>query len=121
MSSSTKVLPLKETITEKDRQTPKPMTLGAVSDRLFNLHLDLEKVDGTLGTILQVGSAESVGQPSPGEFLNMLQLLADIVSPVCEELEAIMQEIETQAASPTLRQGRRACVKGKEVREPSRR
>lgn len=113
MSSSKKVVPLKETITEKDRQTPKPMTLRSVSDRLFDLHLDLEKVDGTLGTILQVGSAESMGQPSPGEFLNMLQLLADVVSPACEELEAIMQEIDTQAASPTLSQGRKARMKQK--------
>jgi hypothetical protein len=40
-------------LTETERQTPKPMTLslGAVRDRLGDLLLALEKVDGTLATI----------------------------------------------------------------------
>jgi hypothetical protein len=85
----------------------------AVIDRLCNIHLDLEKVDGTLNTILTVGNVESDLQPSPKEMLNMLQLLADIVSPACEELETIMREMNAKDAAPPLPQGRKARVKQK--------
>ena len=52
-------------LAETERQTPKPMTLslGAVSDRLGDHLLSLEKVDGTLATILDVGSEESCTAP----------------------------------------------------------
>jgi hypothetical protein len=85
----------------------------AVIDRLSELHEDLEKVRGTLAMTLNVGNPDSEMEISPKEFLNMLQLLADIVSPVCEELEAIMHELDTQPASPTLPQGRKARLKQK--------
>ena len=59
---------------------------------------------------LNVGNPDSEMEISPKEFLNMLQLLADVVSPACEELETIMDELNTQPASPTLPQGRKARV-----------
>jgi hypothetical protein len=58
-----------------------------------------------------------MNQPSPKQLLSMLQLLADVVSLACEELEAIMQEINTEAASSTLQQGQKPRVnkKGRRV------
>jgi len=85
----------------------------AVNDRLGDLLLCLEKVDGTLATILDVGSEESVNQPSPKQLLGMLQLLADVVTPACEELEAIIRETDTHPEPPILPQVQKARVNKK--------
>ncbi|TLY19746.1 MAG: hypothetical protein E6K66_10650 [Nitrospirae bacterium] len=62
-----------------EQEEPQPMTASpAVNDRLGALLLSLEKVDGALATILDVGSEESMNQPSPKQLLSMLQLLADV-------------------------------------------
>lgn len=89
----------------------------AVVDRLGDLQLELEKVNGTLATILSVGNPESMIGPSPREFLNLVQMLEDAISPASEELGAIVQEIEqkrdTPPESPRPPQGLRARVKQK--------
>lgn len=88
-------------------------TTLAPIDRLCDLHCRLETVDGALDTILSVSGPDSLDPPSPKELLNMVQLLAYAVTPACEELKAIMPELETKPASPTLPQGRKARVKQK--------
>ena len=85
----------------------------AVIDRLCNIHLELEKVEGTLNTVSTIGDVDSPCQPSPKDVVNMLSLLADIVSPACEELKAIMEEMNAKDTSPSLPQGRKARVKQK--------
>jgi hypothetical protein len=87
--------------------------LGAITDRLCELQFSLEKVDGTLATILNVGNVESMNQPSPKDVLSTLQLLVDVVTPACEELGEIIREVLTQSESPTLPQGEKARVKTK--------
>ena len=83
-----------------EQEEPQPMTASpAVNDRLGALLLSLEKVDGALATILDVGSEESMNQPSPKQLLSMLQLLADVESPACEELEAIMRRSTPNSTS----------------------
>jgi hypothetical protein len=77
----------------------------ALIDRLCNIHLDLEQVDGTLATIIDLGNEKASNQPSPKQFLRMLQLLDDIVSPSCEKLEAIIQELDARDSAPTPAQG----------------
>jgi hypothetical protein len=79
-------------------------------DRLAYLREDLEKVNGTLAMTLSVGNPDSEMEISPKEFLNMLQLLADVVSPACEELEAIMQEMNDKDMAPPLPKGEKARV-----------
>jgi hypothetical protein len=86
----------------------------AVIDRLDELHDDLKKVEGTLAMILRMGNAETVvTDPDPEQFLSMLQLLGDVVTPVCDGLGAIVQEMGDKEAAPPLPQGKKARVKKK--------
>ena len=78
----------------------------AVSDRLGDLQLELGKVNGLLATMRAIGSSENDG-PSSEDVVNVIRLLADIVSPACEELTAIVEEVgEKYRASRNTGSGR---------------
>lgn len=69
-------------------------TAREVSDRLSDVHLELKKVEGTLGTLLSVGSEESSLSPSAEDVMGMMQMLADVVTPACSEIDAIIQTLD---------------------------
>jgi hypothetical protein len=69
-------------------------TAREVSDRLSDVHFELKKVEGTFGTLLSVGSEESPLSPSSEDVLAMMQLLSDIVTPACSEIDAIIQSLD---------------------------
>lgn len=68
----------------------------AIIDRLNDIYLDLRKVSGTLATITSLCNEESMLEPAPEEVLGMVELFKDIVSPACDELKAIMEEMNEQ-------------------------
>jgi hypothetical protein len=80
----------------------------AVSDRLFDLQLELGKVNGLVATMRAIGSSEGDG-PSSEEVMNMIRLLEDIVSPAYEELTAIVEEVEEECETPCPPQGEMAA------------
>jgi hypothetical protein len=70
-------------------------------DQVNEVKMDLEKADGALATLLALGHEDSPLQPSPKELLGLLQLLADVVGPACEDLDAIVKQlaVEDEAAA----------------------
>jgi hypothetical protein len=80
----------------------------AVSDRLFDLQLELGKVNGLVATMRAIGSSEGDG-PSSEDVMNMIRVLEDIVSPAYEELTAIVEEVEEECETPCPPQGEMAA------------
>ena len=81
----------------------------AVSDRLFDLQLELGKANGLLATMRAIGSSEGDG-PSSEDVINMIRVLEDIVSPAYEELTAILEGDDDEHETPCAAQGQRARV-----------
>ena len=80
----------------------------AVSDRLFDLQLELGKANGLLATMRAIGSSEGDG-PSSEDVMNMIRVLEDIVSPAYEEVTAIVEEVEQECETPCPSQGEMAA------------
>ena len=74
----------------------------ALIDQINYVRMDLEKVDGTLCTMLSLGDEDSLAEPpSHKQVMGLLQLLADVVSPACEELDAIVKQLAEAEKKPS--------------------
>jgi hypothetical protein len=90
------------------------MSKPALIDGLSDIHLDLSKVEGTLSTILDLGNEDAPLQPTPKQLLGMLQLLADVVTPACDDLKEIIDGIGEEEIRDA-RQAEKALVKKMKV------
>lgn len=71
-----------------------------VINQLDGLYRNLKTVDGALESILCLASDDSAYQPSPGDVIGLLQMLANTVRPTCQGLNDVIQKLSTETEIP---------------------